>query len=365
MEDEPDWEDHDGSTTPSKSRAVSSGLGGFAAGAAGTAMLDHAFRGDDSESTDAAFETATEREGTTTDAFETGRESMDDDDTDELTETEGTVHRADTSRRVTPLVGARPRDRRSFQSTASTDDEEQQVQTPIQAQQPKYRLRNLNNRGSKRGRVDELSPVMQDSPASSTGTPQPAGQSLGDELDALDDESVEGTPLSTPVTERQISLPPESLEPETGSPMKLTESPPPEGVDGSVAHQANAAMLAHEAVVRKPVYADAGVMTEPWQPEAAEKKQGLREKAGEVVGSALAGFGLGHFTGSQDDDQADAGADQERPVTMVGPPRGQDDQLLESPQTHSREVESSTAIALGPLALSAKKRSQYPLCHPL
>jgi hypothetical protein len=343
LEDEPDWEDHDGVSTPSKSRNVSAALGGFAAGAAGTAVLDHAFGGDDTESTDAAFETATEREGTTTDAFETGRESMDDDESDQLTETESAVNRADTVRKVTPLVGTKPRDRRSFQSTASTDDSEGEVQTPVQAQAPKYRLRNLNKGSSRRGRVGELvgeSPGPQDSPASSNGTPQPPGQSLGDELDALDDDSVEGTPsrtfdsaAPTPETQRQVSVEPETPgkdgdeEHEIGSPITSVESPPIQGEEGYLAHQANAAMLAHEYAINKPEYADAGVMTEPWEPETTAKKQGLRERAGEVVGGALAGFGLGRLgrnKSDENDEQADAGAQEdepERPVTIVGEPK--------------------------------------------
>ena len=337
LEDEPDWED-DGARTPSKSRNVSAALGGVAAGAAGIAVLDHAFAGDETESTDAAFETATEREGTTTDAFETGRESMDGDDSDELTETEGGVNRSGTIRGVSPLAGAKARDRRSFQSTASTDDDE--IQTPIQAQQPaKYRLR-MNNRSSRRGRVDDLiseSP-SQGSPASSTGTPQQAGQSLGDELDALDDGSVESTPskltdsvAATPETQRQVSVEPETPtkegdeEPEISSPVASPEQPEPQGEEANLAHQSNAAMLAHEHAIRKPEYADAGVMTDPWEPESEPvKRQGLRERAGEVVGGALAGFGLGRFAHSKDAGEAaneqTRGGAEDRPLTVVEDP---------------------------------------------
>ncbi len=338
LEDDPDWEDHEGANTPSKSRTVSAAFGGALAGAAGTAAYDHAFGGDETESTDAAFETATEREGTTTDAFETGRESMGD-DSEELTETESGVARGGTIRQVSSLYGAKPRDRRSLQSTASTEDEADEVRTPIQAQAPKYRIRNLNPKGSRRGRVDELagdSPGMQYSPASSSGTPQPAGQTLGDELDALDDDSIEGTPSRdidsaalTPDTQRRISVEPETPgwegdeEHEIGSPIKSIESPPPQGEEANLAHQANTAMLAHESVVNKPTYADAGVMTEPWQPEPDVQKHGLRERAGEVVGGALAGFGLGRFgMGKSDEEDAQAGTgasveELERPLTML------------------------------------------------
>ncbi|KAK5174544.1 uncharacterized protein LTR77_001625 [Saxophila tyrrhenica] len=364
LEDEPDWEDHEGAHTPSKSRTASAAVGGALAGAAGTAAFDHAYGGEDTESTDAAFETATEREGTTTDAFETGRESMGD-DSDELTETESGINRGGTIRKVSGLAGAKPRDRRSFQSTASTEDEADEVRTPIQAQAPKYRIRNLNNKGSRRGRVGDLasdSPGMQYSPASSNGTPQPTGQTLGDELDALDDDSMEGTPsrsigseAPTPDTQRHISVEPltpgreGSEEPEIGSPIKSIESPPPDGEDAYLAHQSNAAMLAHESAINKPQYADAGVMTEPWEPEPATEKHGLRERAGEVVGGALAGFGLGRFGRSKseesEDAQAESGApaetakEAERPVTMFKEPEASTPVQLEQSSIVSQETE--------------------------
>ena len=301
LEDEPDWEEYEGARTPSKSRFFSGSMpGGFAT--------------TDAETTD-AFETANEREGTSTDAFETGRESAAGEDSDELTETESTIGRSGTIKGASPLVGAKAGDRRSFQSTASTEDDEPAVRTPVQAAQPKYRLR-MQNRDSKRSlRVNELSsesPVQsQHSPSSSVGTPQHPGQSLGDELDAMDEDSLQGTPNShrtidsvggTPDTQRERSIEPETptriaseasadQEPEIGSPVASESSPKPEGEQSNLAHQANSAMLAHESAINKPTYADAGVMTEPWEPEA--HKPGFRERAEGVVGGALAGFGLG------------------------------------------------------------------------
>ena len=320
MEDDQDWEDNDGASTPSKSRNVSAALGGVLVGAVGAAVagsIPGAFVSTDNESTDAdaAFETATEREGGTTDAFETGREDAGGDDSDELTETEDSIQRSGTVRGVSPLVGRKAGNRSSFLSTASTSagEEEEEVQTPIQAQ-PKYRLR-MNNRSSKRGRVDDLigeSP-SQHSPASSSGTPQPAGQSLGDELDALDDGSIEGTPsrledsaAATPETQRQVSV-----EPETP------------GWDGEEEQQFDSPIASATRDFARPVYADAGVMTEPWVPET-NGKQGFVAQAGEVVGGALAGFGLGRFTGSKDE-HANPGAEEkpesepeERPQTALG-----------------------------------------------
>ncbi|KAK3711232.1 hypothetical protein LTR37_009826 [Vermiconidia calcicola] len=376
LEDDMDWED-DGTRTPSKSRSVSSALGGAFAGAAGTAAFDHAsFGGEDTESTDAAFETATERgEGTSTeDAFETAteREHIGADDSDELTETEASgVTRAGTVRKApSGLEGAKKGDRRSFMSTASTSADEEEddvgvVRTPVREQgQPKYRLRGLNyNRpasgsgSGRRGRVSEValgesrrsgSPY---SPASSQGTPSqpPGGQSLGDELDALsDDVSTPGTSrfgdstAATPDTQRRLeSLEPETpgsptenveeptlddMEPDIGSPLQSVDSPPPKGEEGFLAHQANAAMLAHEAVINKPTYADAGVMTEPWVPEVMVPEQkGLRERAGEIVGGALAGFGLGRISSGDTEDEADAGADADK-ARAVEPAQDQQQQ---------------------------------------
>ena len=373
LEDEPDWEEYDGARTPSKSRVVSGSMpGGFAT--------------TDPESTD-AFETANEREGTSTDAFETGREGGAGDDSDELTETESTITRGGTIKGVSPLVGAKAGDRRSFQSTASTEDDEPAVRTPVQAAQPKYKLR-MQNRDSKRSlRASELageSPMQsQHSPSSSFGTPQPAGQSLGDELDAMDEDSIEGTPSSqrtvdsaaaTPETQRQASVDPETPkeedaeeeehEPEIGSPVASQDLAKPEGEQANLAHQANSAMLAHEFAINKPNYADAGVMTDPWEPqplpssEPESRKQGLRERAEGVVGGALAGFGLGSLRRSKkadtephdEDEEAAAGANrsvsalaEDRPQTALAD-RADDDAEKEPPVTlaHSEIMSQET-----------------------
>lgn len=251
-DEESDWEDHNGIATPSKSRS----LGGDAL--AGAALLGGPnVHGDSAESTDAAFETATERGGTT-DAFETGREGFDD-DSDDLTETESPAKRSNTIRgaSLAGLAGVAAGDRQSFQSTASLSPTEELGfdpfdLTPPQAQQQKYRLR-----VSRGGRKDRIRDLMRDSPSapsptSSSGTPQPPGQSLGDELDALDEDSIEGTPsrsgdsvAATPQTERQVSV-----EPDFGDQDDV------------------------EIMSRLPIssYTDAGMMTEPWVPESETKQ---------------------------------------------------------------------------------------------
>lgn len=332
LADEEDWEDQTGERTPSKSRSRSgvrmaeAGTAGAVAGAAlSAAGFDHAAFGEEPESTD-AFETANEREDTTTEteAFQTGAESLAGESSDELTETEEGIQRSGTVRanRPPPIISAKAANpnRRSLQSTASiSGDEADEIKTPVQAAQPKYRLK-LNRNSRRSGRASELfadspgnSPAL--SMGSSTGTPQQPGKSLGDELDALDDDgsTVDGTPsrlsevspAATPETQRQMDV-----ESEIGSPEPLTnvdgQDQKPTDEQGVLAHQANMAMLAHEAVVKKTPMVDAGMMTEPWQPEekTAAGAKTLRERATDAVGGALAGFGLGRISRHHDDESA-------------------------------------------------------------
>ncbi|KAF2481370.1 hypothetical protein BDY17DRAFT_326065 [Neohortaea acidophila] len=302
LEDEPDWEDNDGTATPTKSSFmpgafVGAGVGAVAGYAAGVST-----GGEETEGTDAAFETATERGGPS-DAFETGRESMDD-ESEELTETEaGSVSRnRNISKAAAALSGVPAAGRQSFQSTASDDE----LQTPQQIQQQqKYRLR-VNGGSSKRNRVSDL---MRDSPASSIGTPQGPGQSLGDELDALD----EGTPsrytdsaVGTPDTQRAISVAPDTPD-VVATPLLASKN-----------------TLTEQHAIVKPTYADAGMMTEPWTPEAPAPASDLKDKAMEVVGGALAGMGLGSLISSREhaDTDAEAGAshDSEVPATIRDEP---------------------------------------------
>lgn len=324
IEDDDDWEAHEGQHTPSKSRSIAVAGGSVVAGAAAGAAYDReAFAGGET-STDGtdAFETANERDSTT-EAFQTGVESLGGESSDELTETENTsrVNRSGTARGhgVSPLVlgsSVKKDNRRSYMSTASTsasEDEDEQVdavETPVRDQAPKYRLR-LNRNGRRSGRASDLynnSPVGGHSPSvsvtSSNGTPLPAGQNLGDELGDVDDDSAS----ATPETQRQASVEPEDIEPGTptrgtgvedaepivASPVvppkspQQTESQAPEDV---LAHPSNTAMLAREEVVQKPIMVDSGMMTEPWEPEP--HAQSLPQHAAEVVGGALAGFGVG------------------------------------------------------------------------
>jgi predicted nucleic acid-binding Zn-ribbon protein len=199
--DDPDWEDHSPSGTPSKPPVTRTMPGGYI-----TAT-------ENSES----FQTANENENssTETDAFQTGVETLDgNSDSDDLTETESGAAQDGTLRKKPS-----PLNRYSMLSTASTSDDEARdfdVQTPVQTQHPKYKLRigrGNARKSSGKSPVDAAfndSPNMFDSPASlasSSGTPG-QGQSLFAELGNLSDAETEesNTPQSVGVRS-QINSP--------------------------------------------------------------------------------------------------------------------------------------------------------------
>ncbi|KAK3067676.1 hypothetical protein LTR53_015314, partial [Teratosphaeriaceae sp. CCFEE 6253] len=406
LKDEAEWEEHDGTEgTPSKSRSLRSGAAG--AGAESSDRVDHgAFGG---ETTDAGFETARERDSTT-EAFETGNEGLAGDGDSDVTETEGGgLGRSDSVRAAqagSPLLTSRAAKRRSVQSTASTsgDEDEDVVRTPVQSSQPKYRLR--LNRGSRRsGRVSDIreaSPSLH-SPASSTGTPQPAGQTLGDELDALDDgSSVGGTPsrlslVGSPEIERQLdgelATPAKSVagedgvegepeeadehEPEISSPTLSPEHAKPEGEQAQQAYQANVAMLAHEPAVKRERMVDVGVMTEPWEPKVPEReavaaphaaeesapKPNLIERAGEIVGGTLAGFGLGRIGRHKEAAHGEEGSAQEEKMPapevheQAEPGAGDETSGILDRETPIKRVRPAASSSDLPMALTGLQTS--------
>lgn len=298
LADEPEWEDFTGEQTPSKTRSMA-----FASGA-------NLY---DAETTDADFETANERDTTTeSEAFATGNEDFFGDDTEgDLTETE-----ADRGMRSS-TISTKAGDRRSYMSTASTDEEGGSVSTPVHnGGLPKYKLR-LSRGGARKSAGHRND--SERSGSESLGTPQRVGQSLGDELAGMDEDSAEGTPasmlssrnglgeydLGTPQTSREISAEPET--PSRGETTMFLDPASPE------LPEERAEMV------------DASVMTEPWEPERREavlpepfvkdeesadsEPHTLRERAGDLVGGALAGFGLSRVLGQSHNDEA------ERPVT--------------------------------------------------
>jgi len=294
LADEPEWEDSAGEQTPSRPRALAPGARSY-----------------DADTTDADFETANERDTTTeSEAFATGNEGFFGDDTEgDLTETE-----ADRSMRSTTVSG-KPGDRRSYMSTASTDEEEGSFGTPVlNGGLPKYKLR-LSRGGARNSGIYRVG--SERSGSESIGTPQRPGQTLGDELEGMDDDSAEGTPasmlssrdepedygLGTPETSRGVSVGPET---------------PSRGEEQS----AILASALPAFVAAKAEMVDAGVMTEPWEPTqpaaaVADKEvedsepHSLTERAGDLVGGALAGLGLSKALGQTHKDEEET----ERPVT--------------------------------------------------
>jgi len=403
-----DWEDHEGERTPSKTR-FSPTAGAIALGMEGTSVFDVAAGSEGPESTD-AFETANEKDLTTeTEAFETGNEELPEDESD-LTETEGDGSRSNTLRGkgISPLVSRSAGDRHSFQSTASTsaDEAEDEVRTPIQAQAPKYRLR-MTRGNRKAARVSEMvadSPYrgspdtgLMSSPASSMGTPQ-QGQTLGDELDALEEDSIEDTPSKysegferTPEAQRQMSVGPEtpkrngegvveSIETGAGDDRGLGScsstatlpSSPPRRDEGefSPARRANSAILAHEHRIKQSSYVDAGMMTEPWETdnEIASHRHSPKFRAGEVVGGALAGFGLGRLRREEDDREQHPESGVERLLDGEHPAIAgvrETDAALQRPVTATKDNQDGPGISTAPGLKSEPKSLSESVAEPL
>ena len=243
-----EWQDHNGEASPSQA-AASRHLhpGAFPSSAPATDLSDAYQTANDTD----GFDTANER-GTATesDAFQTGAESLAGDSTDELTETEGNIARGGTIRGNRPAPSA---NRMSFQSTASTSNEEgEEHETPIQPQ-PKYRLKLnklLNPRRSRNSMgADSAQSSTKNSPASGLqkSPPVPGGQSLFAELNEADDGEF-GTPARSSVTSAR-------------SPPSVAQS-----AHRSVTMSPQAEAKASSTTI------DSGMMTEPWQPSPVEKQ---------------------------------------------------------------------------------------------
>ena len=241
LEDDPAWEENQ-DVSP---RASSANVGET------TESSDHFETAN--EASESAFETANDR-ATETDDFQTGNEELSGSD-GAATETEGTSRGFGRMKRppVLPAALAQSGNRNSFISTASTSGEEDdltEVKTPtaaLSSQRSKARL----SRGpvGRTSRQISEEPNMLSSPASfasSSGTPQQAGQSLFAELqefEGSDDESVGG---ATPSRRSTRSITPAST--------RRFVSPRP-----SV------------PALPKVIMVDSGVMTEPINIEAADR----------------------------------------------------------------------------------------------
>lgn len=267
--DEVDWEDHIGPGGDYRDTNRS-----WLRLATGDAVSDRGVDVSDAyqtaNETEDAFETANERDSTTeNEAFQTGAESIAGESSD--TETEGGIARGGTVRvgRPSPLTLVKAGDRRpSYGSTASTDDDERRLKTPVQTQPQRYRLR--INRGSRKPRVGselltDSDPVSaKNSPASLVGSGRQGGQSLFAELGDLDsgDSGKEGvrsssrsvsSNRSTRSTSRQRSTP--SLRRSISSRRSATGTGASSGVKS----------VEEPPLPRLPLV-DSGMMTDPWEP---------------------------------------------------------------------------------------------------
>ena len=206
---DPDWEDHDGSTPR---RNLDPNLLKAANGASLTHGTDLSDAYQTANETEDAFETANERDTTDNDAFQTGAESMAGESSEELTETESAATRSGTIRgkKAIPVLSTKPGDRRSIQSTASTSEEEEPgIHTPIQGQPQRFRLK-LN----RRSRIASTGPASshsstKNSPASFNNAEGEVNQSLFAELENVSGDEVDGTPskgtANTPRSTRSLS----------------------------------------------------------------------------------------------------------------------------------------------------------------
>ena len=226
-----------------------------------------AFEVDQPTETEDGFETANEA-NTTTDAFETGAESMAGETSDDGNETEtGLVHGN------TVRVGAsRPSlaQRASFESTASTsgdDDDYTSQTTPVHSQPQKYRLRiGRNSRRSRFGSepLGSSAPSsVQDSPASFMNNGEQGGQSLFNELSGMDDVEgdVDGTPSKRSFSSQRSTPVPDNVHKRSLSNLRRSVTPltrVPTAVRGDTSSP-------EPPVPRLPMV-DSGMMTEAWEP---------------------------------------------------------------------------------------------------
>ena len=285
--DDPEWEDHDGEVPFRRSTSSAATARNDGVDMPGAYLVTPM-----EESTD-AFETANENDtNTETEAFQTGNEDFDEDSGD-ATETEGAFNRRDTvTPRIAPLNNRRAGDRSSFFSTASTSaDEDENSQLPIQGELPRYRMRasRLIRRGPRPSDIVEANSSANNSPAishfsSDRGTPVPAGQSLGDELDGLSDEEIEmdGTPS-------RVGIESDRFTPASIRSRDLSGTTP---------------ATTRSFVDIKSDMVDSGMMTEPWEPEQKESKSVLAAATGAVGGlfAGIAGSAIGSHDEKKDED---------------------------------------------------------------
>ena len=231
-------------------------------------VIPGAFDSDQPTETEDGFETANEA-NTTTDAFETGAESMAGETSDDGNETETGLTRGNTVRAGVsrPSMTAQ---RASFHSTASTsddDDDYQSRKTPVQSLPQKYRLR--IGRNARRSRFGSEQPgssapsSAQGSPASFVDNSEQGGQSLFNELNGVDDADgdIDATPSKRGTSSHRSTPQPESMHRRSLSNLRRSVTPlarPLTVVRGN--------NLSPEPPVPRLPMVDSGMMTEAWEP---------------------------------------------------------------------------------------------------
>ena len=220
-----------------------------------------------------AFETANERDTTDNDAFQTGAESLDGDSDETETETEKPIARSSTLKapKLPMPISTRPGDRRSFQSTASTsDEEEKQLQTPVQGQPQRFRLKMNRRPRTPSGAPGSSAPSsMKNSPASFVNAGGEGGQSLFAELENMSGDEADGTPLKTPRSSRSLSRDIHTKRSAGSLRRGLGSQPTTPGLRPSSSSHSN-----ETPPVPKIPTVDTGIMTEPWDPSSEGQEQG-------------------------------------------------------------------------------------------
>lgn len=270
--EEADWEDHNGQGDNYRDNGP--GLHSTTTGAVNSRGVDISDAYQTANETEDAFETANERDSTTeNEAFQTGAESIAGESSD--TETEGGMARGGTVRalRPSPLTLGKAGDRRpSYGSTASTDDDERSVKTPVQTQPQRYRLK--VNRGSRKSRVgSELlansNPASaKNSPASLVGSGKQGGQSLFAELGDLDsgDSGKEGdrTPSRSVSSHRSTRSMSRSISQQRSTPSLRRSISSRRSTPGAGASSGGQGV--EEPPIPRLPLVDSGMMTDPWEP---------------------------------------------------------------------------------------------------
>jgi predicted nucleic acid-binding Zn-ribbon protein len=253
-----EWEEQDiVPDTPSRPPQLSNSIPGSFPSGFSSAAETSAYEGADTanETSDAAFETANERDGmaTESDAFQTGAETLDGDSSDQLTETEAGPGKSSV-RRSRPSISQGGRIN-SYRSTASAsgDEYDSDFRTPLHHQTSRFRLKardSSSRRSTPRG-LDFFAgtpPASRESPAgyvSSSNENTPAqGKSLLAELNDLsgdddDASSVEGSPSRSSVVYSGHATPDPLRKAVLGRSLLQPDAPKPAMVDSGTMTEAD------------------------------------------------------------------------------------------------------------------------------